>query len=313
MGLSLNKVVKPQMNKLNKKAILFANKNSPTKRLYVEGEKPNLNKSDFLYLIKNLKKVYQIPHTLYRTMKLIEKDKPSSNSHMSKEKFDKLKKLLSTLGVDNYGYFEITPDKVFKNCGVPHKYALVISSSMDKAAFKTAPSIECQLEVAKVYHQTGDAANKVAEFLQKEGFGASPNHSMGGQLDYSMGAQWAGFAIVGRHSMAITKNNGACHRISIVYTDIVNLDKFITSDTHDMEWIREFCKKCGKCIRKCPSGAILQESITLDGVNPTCIDYKKCCEGFLHYGCGICIKECPFTSGDYEKIKSAYLKKSRNK
>ncbi|MBS4537381.1 4Fe-4S binding protein [Clostridium sp. D2Q-11] len=165
--------------------------------------------------------------------------------------------------------------------------------------------------MAKVYGQTGNIANKVAEFLQKKGFGASPNHSMDGQLDYSMAAEWAGIAIIGRHSMVITKKHGHCHRLSVVYTNIENLDEFINRNTEDIRWIREFCKKCGKCIRKCPSGAILQEPVALDGINPTRIDYEKCCEGFINYGCGICIKVCPFTTGNYEKIKEAFLKTNK--
>lgn len=282
MGLSLNKLVKPQNIELNNRAKVFSNEKSPTKRLYVEGRKRNFNISDALYLLKNLKKIYKFPYSMYKTVKLIKKDAPI-NSHMSPEVFEELNQLLLSLQVDEYGFFEVTSDKVFKDCGVPYKYALVFSSAMDKTAFRTAPSIECQVEVAKVYCQTGNIANEVAEFLQKKGFGASPNHSMGGQLDYSMAAEWAGMAITGRHSMAITKKQGPCHRLSVVYTNIENQGEFVNRNTNDMGWIREFCQKCGKCIRKCPSGAIMEAPVVMDGFNPTRIDYEKCCEGFISY------------------------------
>lgn len=53
MGLSLNKIVKPQTIELNKKARVFSNENSPTKKLYVEGRAPKFNRNDVFYILKN--------------------------------------------------------------------------------------------------------------------------------------------------------------------------------------------------------------------------------------------------------------------
>lgn len=227
MGLSLNKVVKPQTEALNKHAILFSVDQSPTKRLYVEGKKPNFNKKDVAYMIKNIKMIRKLPFTMVKTVKLIKNDQTAIKKHMTRETFIAFDQLLTSLGVDEYGFFKIEPEHLFKGSGVPHKYALVFSSGMDAHAFETAPSIQCQLEVARVYCETGNIANEAAEFLQKKGYGASPNHSMGGQLDYSMAAERAVIAVTGRHSMAITKKNGPCNRISVVYTNIENLSDFI--------------------------------------------------------------------------------------
>ncbi len=309
MGLSLNKIAKPQANELNRRASIFANDNSPRKRLYVEENRLNFSKQDIIKLIKNIKRIYKIPYTLYKTLKLIKKNNIPSKNQISKQIYDDLVQLLTELQVDDFGFFEVTPERIFRGCGVPYKYALVFSAAMDKKAFENAPSIECQIDVARVYALTGNITNRVSEFLQNKGFGASPNHSMGGQLDYSMAAEWAGIAVTGRHCMAITKNNGACNRLSVVYTNIENIGDFI-KNTEDMTWIKDFCQKCGKCIRKCPEKAIYENPVVSDGVNPTRIDYEKCCKGFLRYGCGICIKECPFTGGNYEKIKKAYHKRS---
>lgn len=312
MGFSLNNAVKPQTNELNKNAQIYYVDTSPTKRPYVEGKKASFSKRDVTYLLKNISKIYKLPFTMYKTVKLIKKDQVGPSTQISHEIFHELDRLLQALGVDDYGFFKINSENIFKDCGVPHGFALVFSSGMEMKAFETAPSIECQLEVAKVYYKTGDIANRVAEFLQRKGFGASPNHSMGGQLDYSMAAEWAGIAVTGRHSMAITKNNGPCHRISVVYTNIENLSEFIIRKNDDMLWIKDFCQKCGKCQRKCPNDAILHEPVVLDGFNPTRIDYQKCSEGFANYGCGICIKECPFSKGRYEKINESYKKANAN-
>jgi len=137
-------------------------------------------------------------------VKLIKNDQTPIKKHMTCDTFVAFDQLLTSLGVDEYGFFKIEPEHLFKGSGVPHKYALVFSSGMEKNAFETAPSIQCQ--------------------------------------------------------------------------------------------------------RKCPTGAILFEPIIIDGFNPTGIIYDKCSEGFANYGCGICIKECPFTKGNYETIKSAHIK-----
>ncbi len=308
MGFSLNNAVKPQKTELNRKAIMHSNEYSPTKRLYVEGGKERFSRKDILILLRSIKKIYKTPFSMIRVVKLIKADKSSKSNQMTQEVYDDFINLIISSGVDDYGFFEITPERLFKGCGVPHKYALVFSSGMDVETFKTAPSMECQLEVARVYSHTGDIANKVAAFLQSRGFGASPNHSMGGQLDYSMAAEWAGISVTGKHSMAITKKNGSCHRISVVYTNIENLGDYIRNSNDDMLWIHEFCQKCGKCVKKCPTSAIYKDTIILDGINPTRINYDKCCEGFISYGCGICIKECPFTGGNYDKLEKVFAK-----
>ena len=130
---------------------------------------------------------------------------------------------------------------------------------------------------------------------------------MGGQLDYSQAAEWAGIAAIGRHSMAITPQNGPCQRISVVYVGIDTLKEFIVPG-QDLAWVKDFCQSCGKCVRACPTGAILETPAILHGVNPTRIAYEKCCAGFLDYGRGICIKVCPFTNGDYEVMRGRSVK-----
>lgn len=312
MGFSLNSAVKPQSKALNKSAIIMSSESSPIKRPYVDAEKHHMEKSDYIYLLKNIKKIYRLPFTMIKTVNLIEKDIKTSKERkkiISREVFSELEILLKDAGVDDFGFFEIAPDKLFKDSGVPHRYGLVLSIGMDPKAFVMAPSIECQLEVANIYVKTGAIANKVASFLQHKGYGASPNHSMGGQLDYSMAVEWAGMGIVGRHSMGITKKNGPCHRLSVVYTNIENLGDFIRSDIEEMRWINDFCKSCGKCVRKCPTNAILSELTVIDSKVPTRIVYERCAEGFGNYGCGICIKECPFTGGKYESLKRGYESK----
>lgn len=309
MSFSLNKVVQPQKKALNKQAKIFSSALSPLKRPYLEGEKPKIKLKDGLMILKCLKDIYKLPLTMKKTVSLI-KDQPETNKKkISRSDFDALNQLFKKLNIDDYGFFEIKSERLFKGYGSPYMYGIVISSQMDLQAFKKAPSMNCQLQVAKVYAKTGEDANKVAAFLQNKGYGGCPNHSMGGQLDYSMAAQWAGIARTGKHSMAITKRSGPCHRLSVIYTNIENLGDFISNDIQELSWIQEFCESCENCIKSCPTKAILKKPKVIDGKNPTRIDYNKCCDGFKKYGCGICVKVCPFTQGNYQKIKTAFLNK----
>ncbi|MBS4537382.1 hypothetical protein GOQ27_02850 [Clostridium sp. D2Q-11] len=127
MGLSLNKMVKPQTIELNEKASVFSKEKSPSKRLYVEGRKPKFNRNDVFHILKNIKNIYKLPYSINKTVKLIKEDTSTTKRHMSRVSFEELDQLLNSLQVDEYGFFEVTPEKIFKECGVPHKYALVFS------------------------------------------------------------------------------------------------------------------------------------------------------------------------------------------
>ena len=69
MGFSLNQAVKPQTEALNKKAVVRSSENTPKKRAYVEGKKPNFSKKDILVLLKNIGKLYKLPFSMSKTVK----------------------------------------------------------------------------------------------------------------------------------------------------------------------------------------------------------------------------------------------------
>lgn len=303
--MDLNHIVKPQDEALKASATIFSNQKSATKRLYPSDKRFSIR--DITKLLKSFNKIRRMMPSLFRTVKLIKKGITSDKKTISKEEFYELDLLMKKLGVDSYGWLEIDSDRVFKEKGVPYKNAIVITINMEKNEFKNAPSMEGQIEVMRVYGETGVAANVITEFLRRKGLNASPNHSMGGSIDYCKAGMDAGLGYIGRHGMLITPECGACHRSAIIYTDIKNLSEFMNSkDNHD--WIKDFCATCGKCIRKCPTKAIY-ETAKINGHNHvTSINYDKCCSGFKNYGCGVCISECPFTRVGYEKVKKGYSK-----
>lgn len=228
--------------------------------------------------------------------------KTKADETVKKEIFE----FLFNNGAGEVGVTQLSPDVIFKDKGVTYKNAIVFTMRMLPDKIKTAPSVDCLLEVQRAYGDIGKLANDLTKILRKKGYGAVPGPGLGGVVDYPSLAKKAGIGIFGRHGLLISKSNGACQRIAAVFTSVENFDE-ISTDEYD--WIYSFCAKCGKCIKKCPSRAIRETPTDRPQNHKSCVDGDICLEYFhSHYGCSVCIKECPFTSIPYEKIKERYFK-----
>lgn len=305
--MDLNDIVKPQDKALNEIATLFYNEHSVQEQPYVSERIFGLK--DAGKILPNLGKLRKLMLSLKQTIKLIKHNSTGKRRKLTDTDFFELERLLQTLNVSNYGFIKIKPDRIFREKGVPYKYALVVTIPMDKSEFNKAPHIDTQMEVMRVYGDVGIAVNKITQFFRSRGYNATPNHPMGGSIDYCVAGMDAGLGYIGRHGMLITPEDGACHRSAVVYTDIENLAEFIPPK-NDHSWIADFCAKCGKCIRSCPTDAILKNAIKNKNGHVTSINYERCAVGFKEYGCGVCIKECPFTKIGYEKIYYNYRNKT---
>jgi epoxyqueuosine reductase len=103
--------------------------------------------------------------------------------------------------------------------------------------------------------------------------------------------------------MLISPLSGACQRLAAVFTNLV----LPVERANPHAWVREYCQRCGKCIRACPCGAIRQESVPTQSGYASCVETGKCLLYLVtHFGCSICIKECPFTTLGYDRIKSSF-------
>ncbi len=110
--------------------------------------------------------------------------------------------------------------------------------------------------------------------------------------------------------LIISPEAGPRHRLAVVYTDIENLP-IRKENPHD--WIKEFCRQCGKCIKKCPSQAIHETPVKTKGDHIAYIDNNDCVNYFSkNYGCSVCVKECPFNQLGYDKIKDKFIKSKAN-
>lgn len=301
-------ITKGQDRELNKIATIFYNETSKTKGYFPKNK--SFSAKDKMQLLKSGKIALSTILSVLKTPGIIKKHKINHN-YASKISINDFKLLndfiLNKMDMDVWGVAELSQQDVFKGQGVPFKHVIVMSKNMDNNKFspKSLPNMHCQLEVMKIYGEVGRGAIEVSKLLRQMNYAVAPNHGLGGNIDYVKAGMDANLGFIGKHGMLITPENGPCNRLSIVYTNIENLNDFLNND-QDHSWGYEFCKSCHKCVKKCPYDAIYQDNIIDQYGNVESISNEKCNAGFSHYGCGICIGVCPFTSAGYEKIHKAF-------
>ena len=150
----------------------------------------------------------------------------------------------------------------------------------------------------------GVTVNKVADWLSERGFNAHAGPAGGGDVNYIPVAIDAGLGVAGKNGLLVTRNNGPRIRLAAVYTDIENLP-FAQGNPHS--WVRDYCETCNICVKKCPADAIYMKTKTLADGGPAYIDHAKCAVPFSNdNGCTLCIKHCPFSYADYDRLKTKF-------
>ena len=209
------------------------------------------------------------------------------------------------LGVNPIGFTKLPRNLIFKSMAVAYDNAIVLAMEMDEDKIAAAPSPETMVMIMNTYNDLGIAANKIAQFLRTKGYGAQAGHPLGGILLYPPLAQMAGIGWYGRHGMIITPEFGSRVRLAAVVTSIQNLP---FNQTNEHSWIADYCDACNKCVRYCPTGAILKEPVEHPDGRKTQIISKKCFPYFMeNYGCTVCIRVCPFSKKSYSEIKDSFL------
>jgi Pyruvate/2-oxoacid:ferredoxin oxidoreductase delta subunit len=241
---------------------------------------------------------------MHVSAKSIKKNPYAGKKTIDSETLRALENYAKELGVAEVGYTKVNSRYIFKDFRILFDNAIVFSIEMDKDKIKGAPNMESFKEVFRTYHQVGLTVNKVADFLRERGYNAHAGPAGGGDVNYIPIAIDAGLGIAGKHGLLMTKDNGPRVRLAAVYTDIENLP-FSQNNPHG--WIKGYCESCIICVEKCPVEAIYMEPKTLSDGGPEYIDHTKCAVPFSNdNGCTLCIKYCPLSYGDYNKIKAKY-------
>ncbi len=254
---------------------------------------PNLIK----YMFGSLKEMNKTYRELY-------KQPQNPSKKITSNDLEDMKGLAKELGASDIGFAVVDPSYIFDDKLIIYPNAIVIVMEMKPGIIKTAPSKDAEKEIFRTYYELCVLVNRVKDFLNDRGYNAEAGPSLGGEVNYPLLAQKAGLGAIGKHGLLITPDLGPSLRLAAVYTDIENLP---TTEHNDYLWINEFCETCNQCVEKCPGNAIFNEAVTFEDGSKQCIDYKKCAVPFSrNKGCTVCVKECTFFKGDYEKIKRSF-------
>ena len=223
------------------------------------------------------------------------------------ETLNELEAYAKSLGIAEIGYTRVNPRYIFRDFKILYGNAIVFAIEMDKEKIRGAPNMDSFLEVFRTYYQVGLTVNKVAGFLRERGFNAHAGPAGGGDVNYIPVAIDAGLGVAGKNGLLITHDNGPRVRLAAVYTDIENLP-FSEENPHG--WVRDYCETCNICVEKCPVDAIYTVTKTLEDGGPSFIDHTLCADPFSNdNGCTLCIKYCPFSYAEYDKLKERFLGK----
>ena len=164
----------------------------------------------------------------------------------------------------------------------------------EEDAVNMAPSPQTQANGIVTYDELGKKTNLWPSICEKMAFHHTQPSSRRISSIHQISKR-SGLGNIGRHGLLITPELGPRQRISALFISAENLPD-TSSDAH--LWISEFCASCGKCIKKCPDQAIVEED-TPQGLKTKIITD-------LCHGCTICMKECSFNRLGYQKIENNF-------
>ncbi len=235
---------------------------------------------------------------------------PANSRHASPDLWEEVKRKASSLGIGVIGFAPVDENLIFRHdhvgrIGVLYENGIVLGMEMDFDAIDQAPEAAAGLEAMRVYGALGKATNELADFIRSRGFKAIACHPLGGPILFPAMAEKANMGQMGKLGLLITKEYGPRLRLSMIATNASPLPEEPRQDFG----IREFCEKCGLCIRKCPAGAIRKEPLENRSGTHSCVASEKCFTQFYEKdGCSVCIKACPFHSKGYDRVMGAMKK-----
>lgn len=236
--------------------------------------------------------------------KSIQDNPYSDKTVIDPETLRELEDFARSLGITDIGYTRVETRYIFRDFRLLFPNAIVFTMQMDRAKIKQAPSIPSFIEIWRTYHQLGVIVNQVAGFLRQRGYNAQAGPALGGDVSYVPLAVDAGLGYAGKNGLLITRDNGPRVRLAVVFTEIENLP---LAEENPYRWVRDYCEICNSCVEQCPADAIYRETKTHTDGGPVFIDHTKCADPFSnHNGCTLCIKYCPFSFAEYDKLKARF-------
>jgi reductive dehalogenase len=178
-----------------------------------------------------------------------------------------------------------------------HKYAIAILIDQD---YRTSHATNGHNWISNsmsfvAYSASGFIACILADYIRRLGYPARAHHARNYQIVAPPVLLWAGLGEMSRIGDCVLHPfMGPRFKAAVVTTDLpMAVDKPIDFGLQD------FCSRCKKCARACPSGALSDGGKEMyNGYERWPSDIRKCTTmrvGNQHgSGCGTCIKACPW-------------------
>ncbi len=205
-----------------------------------------------------------------------------------------IKALASYLGADLVGIACLQQSYVFLERNVPHTHVISLAVEMDYDLIRLAPSRRTSTTLWKAYNDLAEITVHLAAHIRGMGYPARAHHQGTGELLLVPCAVDAGLGELSKMGFLITKKYGPRVRLAAVTTDLpLEVDRPVDLGVQD------FCEKCSKCARHCPSKAIPERKTWVRGVHKWQLDGDRCVETFSKtFGCTMCIRYCPWNKPD---------------
>lgn len=196
-----------------------------------------------------------------------------------------------------------------------YKYAIVLVFEMDYELVKTSPKWLMSGTEGKAYSIMAFTTSMLAQFIRGLGYKAIPS---GNDTVLSVPlAIDAGLGELGRNGLLITPKYGPRVRISKVLTELP-----LVPDEPIEFGVIEYCEKCQKCAKYCPSQAILQGERTIEPLSISNasgelkwpVNAEKCFTFWARNkgSCMNCVRVCPFNkpAGWFHGVVRRLVKKA---
>jgi len=206
-------------------------------------------------------------------------------------------------GADTVGITKMQAHWIFQGYELPpwavtamendELYLVIMAVQHEKESFQSAPSWSFSREIANRYNYGSEVAIKVAHWILDKGYHAYGHGGPeAGEFLITPAAIEAGIGELGKHGSLINPKLGGNFRIACVYTTLK-----LEPDSSAEFGIDDFCTRCQICTRECPPGAINDVKKLVRGEEKFYVDFDKCFPYMTdNYGCGICLKVCPWSN-----------------